>query len=286
MLWNLEHRPALVHFCKPFFVFMAWHTSRLLRDNLQANARRLLKPEATDRERRAHSKLVLANFYDFIVDIGRSRKMSIEQLLEQITSVEGREKYLATRARHNGAILVTAHLGSFETGVAALTREEKEIHVVFRRDEMPRFERLRAEQRRKLGLVEAPVDDGLAVWVRLRDALQGNAVVLMQGDRVLPGQRGIRMPFMDGHIMIPSGPIKLAIASGAPIIPVFAPRDKYGRVKIILEDPIELSRDVDSLDQHPALLELTRVIERYIAQYPDQWLAVHRAWCEDAPNVS
>ena len=53
-----------------------------------------------------------------------------------------------------------------------------------------------------VGFLEAPVDDGLSVWVGLRDALLRNEVVLMQGDRVMPGQRGMRLPFLSGHMVI------------------------------------------------------------------------------------
>ena len=281
MFWNLR-RPEFARSCKPFFVFMAWRTSRLLRDNLRANARWLLKPNSSQRERAALGKRVLGNFYDFIVDLGRSKKMSVEQLLKEISHLEGRERYFEARSLKRGAILVTAHLGSFETGVAALVQQEREIHVVFRRDLMPQFERLRFAQRAKLGLIEAPVDDGLGVWVRLRDALHRDAVVLMQGDRVMPGQKGQRVPFLGGHIMAPTGPVKLAMATGAPIIPVFAPREQDGRVRIILEEPIFVGVDAGAAHVHAALTQLTNVIEKYVREYSDQWLAVHRAWCEDA----
>src|SRR5439155_1382943 len=83
-----------------------------------------------------------------------------------------------------------AHLGSFELGAAMLAKHERRIHVVFRRDRHWSFEQMRSEQRARLGIVEAPLDDGWDIWLRLREALLADEAVLLQGDRVLPGQRG------------------------------------------------------------------------------------------------
>ena len=283
MLWNLERQPGIVRSTKPFFTFFAWRTCSPLRNNLLANSKWLLGHAASTQQRARLGKRVLSNFYDFMVNIARSQRHSVEQILAEIGEIQGRQRYGEIRSLHRGAILVTAHLGCFETSVAALAREEQRIHIVFRRDPVQRFERLRSAQRRKFGVIESPVDDGLGVWVRLRDALRNDEVVLMQGDRILPGQKGERVPFMGGHMMVPMGAVKLAMASGAPIIPVFAPRGPDGGVKIILEEPIFLeNNDPAPMDAHCALLELTRVIERYVQEYPEQWLVFHRAWCEDA----
>ena len=40
-------------------------------------------------------------------------------------------------------------------------------------------------------------------------------VVAIQGDRVMPGQKGERLAFFDGHMLFPTGPVRLAIASGS-----------------------------------------------------------------------
>ena len=82
--------------------------------------------------------------------------------------------------------------------------------------------------------------------------------------------------------MFPTGPVKLAMATGAPIIPVFAVREADGRVRIHLEDAIQPPPN----PQEPnavqiALQQIAAVMERYILKYPDQWLRVHTAFCED-----
>jgi KDO2-lipid IV(A) lauroyltransferase len=224
-----QHASWFVRAARPPFVFLATLFSRAIRTAGAANARRILPPIASETDVRRYTRGVVASFYEFVCDVGRSLKLTPADLVERIESIEGHEKYVAARAMKKGAILLTAHMGSFEVAVAGLLAHEKRIHVVFKRD-VGRFERIRQTLRQRLGVIEQPVDDGWGIWMRLRDALREDDVVAIQGDRVMPGQKGVRMPFLGGHLLLPTGPVKLATASGAPIIPVVSVRTPAGRV--------------------------------------------------------
>ena len=251
----------------------------MLRRNTLANAARIVGERATIAQRQAVARAVVGSFYDFVADVGQSVGLSREQLLARIADVEGDERYQTARQERKGAIIVTAHMGSFEVAAAALLQHEKSIHVLFRRDARGLFEKTRAALRKRLGIMETCVDDGLTSWVRLKEALAGDEVVLVQGDRVMPDQKGERVRFLGGHLLVPLGPIKLALVSGAPIVPVFSTRLEDGRVRLSIAKPIRVHREEDV---GPALRELAAVIETYVRLYPEQWLMVHRAFCEDA----
>jgi KDO2-lipid IV(A) lauroyltransferase len=268
-----ERMPWLLRLGRGFFVRLTYLCSPAVREATAANARRILGQGADVAE---FGRGVVGNFFDFVCDVGRSRGMSREALVGRIESVEGRERYLAIRQTGRGAIIVTAHMGSFEVGVAALREEEQQIHVVFKRD-TGRFERIRQGLRQRLGVVEQAVDEGWGVWVKLRDALKADEVVAIQGDRVMPGQKGSRVPFLGGHVLLPTGPVKQALASGAPIVPVFSVRTPGGKIKLFIEEPIEVGQDVDD-----AMGKLAAVIGRYVSAYPEQWLVLHPAFEEDA----
>lgn len=245
------------------------------------NARRLLGEGSTIEDREGLGRRVIENFFDFICDVGRTSHMSRDQLLDRIERIEGDDRYRAVRALRKGAIIVTAHMGSFEVGMAALLEREKRVHVLFRRDAIGLFEQTRSALRKRLGVNEVPVDEGLSVWLRLRDALARDEAVLIQGDRTMPGQKGRPVKFLGGHVMLPTGPVKLAMASGAPILPVFTIRLPDGRVRLFVEEPF-IVRPEDSSEA--AMERLASVIERYVRAYPDQWLMIHPAWCEDSSS--
>lgn len=275
-----QRTPWLARALKRPLVWLAVRCSAAVREGTIANGRRILPAEATEKDLSRLTRGVLGSFYDFVCDIGQSVRMTRRQLARRIESVEGHEKYLAARAAGRGAIILTAHIGSFEVGMAALLEFEKKIHVVFKRD-VGRFEQTRQALRKQLGVVEQAVDDGWGMWMNLRDALRADEVVAIQGDRIMPGQKGHRMPFLGGHVLLPSGPAKLALASGAPIVPVFSLRTSSGKVRLFIEDPINVDGDLDC-----AMSQIAKVLEKYVSAHPQQWLMLHPVFCEDSPPVA
>lgn len=279
-----ERWPGFVGRFQGAFCRAAFRCSRQIRTATLANAARILGPGSSDSQRERLARGVLRSFYQFCLDVGRSTSMSRDQLLAQIADVQGRDHYNAARQPGKGLIVVTAHMGSFEVGLAELTTREPRIHVIFRRDVQGGFERQRSSLRRRLNVIENPVDDGWTMWIGLRDAVAAGDAVVFQGDRVMPGQKGRRVPFLHGTLELPTGPVKMARLTGAPILPIFTVRQDDGRILVIIDPPITAADDQPSTDGSDALLrKLALAIERRVAEYPDQWLMFHPAFCEDQP---
>lgn len=271
-----ERAPRLLRLARVPLARLAYRCSASIRAGTLANAARILGPDSTPAERGAFARKVVEHFILFCHDIGRSLRMSPDELLSRIEHIEGHPHYDAARRQRRGAIVVTAHMGSFEVGMAALRRQDAKIHVVFRRDTFARFERMRAALRARLDISEAPVDEGWTVWMRLRDALQNDEVVVLQADRVMPGQKGHCVPVLGADMMLPAGPVKLAMATGAPIVPVFSIRTPTGGVRLCVEPAIEVrGNDIDQ-----AMRQLAAVVGKYVQAHGEQWLMLQPAWCE------
>lgn len=270
---------------RPLTRVLTTRVSEKVHDATFANARRLISPTLSDAECHRYGGRVCARFVDFVVSIGRSYGQTAHQMRSRLESVEGHDTFLAARSTRKGAIIVTAHMGSFELGLAALTAIEPHVHVVFKRDSDDQFETIRRSLRQTLGVHEAAIDDGWTTWIQLRDALLADHVVVLQGDRAMPGQRSQAVPFAHGHLRIPLGPLKLAIASGSPIVPIFTLATTGGRCKVFVEPPIHVDPNAAEIDGvHPALLQIGKAIEKYVVRHPDQWLVLHRAFEEDMGN--
>ncbi len=273
--------PRLAAAVRGPMVRATWWLSPGIRAGTLANAARILPASAGPDARAALGRRVVASFYDFVCDMGRNRHLSAQELADRVSTIEGDENFERAASQGRGMVIVTAHIGSFETAVAALRRRAERIHVVFKRDELPVFEAMRSAQRRKLGVMEAPVDEGWTMWLRLRNALLNNDVVLMQGDRLLPGQSGVRVPFLGGHMELPTGPAKLAIAAGSPLVPVFAVRTAGNAITVIVDEPIFIDPEAGGRQLYRVMLRLAETIGRQIARRPEQWLMLQPAWCED-----
>jgi phosphatidylinositol dimannoside acyltransferase len=263
------HAPWALRPLRPVATRLTLAAAPGVRAAVEANARRLL-----GRVPHGFARDVVGSFYDFVTDLARAGGLTPAGLRRQVVAVEGREHYLALRRAGGGAVLVTAHMGSFEVGLAALRDVEDDVHVVFKRDAFDGFETLRRRVRRTLGVHEAAIDDGLPVLLRLRDTLRANGVVVLQADRAMPGQKSAPVPFAGGHLRVPLGPLKLAQAAGCPVVPVFAVREGAGRVRVWLGSAIDPAAD-------DAPLRMAAAVETFVRRHPTQWLVLHRAFVED-----
>ncbi len=269
--------PWLAATTRPVWVWGAWLCSPVLRSITTDNARWLLGLQSTAAQRRRLGRAVVNQFFLFMHDVARGASLSPDALRAQIDAVEGDEHFDAARRLGRGLIVATAHLGSYEVGMAALReRDRGPIHVLFQRDRLDQFDRLREQLHRKLSITDARLEDGLVTWSRLRDALRRNEVVVLQADRVMPGQKGRTVPFFGGTARFPTGPTRLASMTGAPIVPIFTVRRCDGRVRIVIHEAIPVAADDDA--QRSAMLQLTGAIERQVRAAPHQWLALHRPW--------
>lgn len=281
--WLAGVCPGVLKLARPFACLVAPLVSSRVRNAVACNTFRIYGRTLSDTELRQFARRVVGSFFDFVVDVGRSSRMSRQSLAQLVEHVDGLDAYRQARLLRKGAILVTAHLGTFEAGLAALSGEERRVHVVFKRDASPAFEKLRSHLHRVLGVVEAPIDDGMGSWLALRDALQRNEVIVMQGDRAVPGQKSEVVAFLRGHVRLPTGPVRLAMLTGAPIVPVFALPVGNGRYRVELKRPI-LVQEAAGPSVEDALKQLAGAIAEVVAANPHQWLALDAMFYEDTTD--
>ena len=282
--------PPVARMLRPAACAVVPLASPTVRGAIRKNSLRIFGRELAPAEQRRFARRVIGSFYDFVLDVGRASRMSAEELVGLVEDVEGLDGYHAARARRRGAILVTAHFGTFEVGLAALAREERRVRVVFKRDSVEAFERLRARLHDSLGIIETPIDDGVGAWLALREALLNDEVIVMQGDRAVRGQKSEVVPFLHGHVRLPTGPVRLAQLTGAPIIPVFALPSGRGGHRVLLKPAIEAGGgNATGFDRNPgpsvALRALADAIAEVVAAYPHQWLALDTVFHEDSDDA-
>jgi KDO2-lipid IV(A) lauroyltransferase len=63
------------------------------------------------------------------------------------------------------------------------------------------------------------------------------------------------------------------------VIPGFIIRQPGGKHKIIFEPEISLQRSGDhQKDVRDNMQQFTKVVEKYVRKYPEQWFWMHRRW--------
>lgn len=246
------------------------------RRNLTFNAGLALGPNSTPFARTRCAYAMLGAMQRFITEVIASRDATPDELRARVALFEGTTDYLAARSLKRGVVLAGIHMGSFEPALAMLRGLERRVHVLFQPDPMRRFERARSQLRARLGVIEHRVSDGLSAWGALLDALKANEAVVIHADRTMPGQSGVRMPFLGlEDAELPPGPLRLASTVGSPIIPTFCARTPRG-LHIWTDGWIGTSAERLSAPEvacHPAQQALVAAMERAIRRYPEQWMA-------------
>ena len=185
-------------------------------------------------------------------------------------------------AAGTGAILISAHLGTWELGGLGLADLGYRVNVLTYRepDEQVNEQRKQGREARGIGVIFVDRDDSspLAILEAV-NALRRNEIVCLVGDRD-GSSNTVTIPFFGRSTSLPAGAAHLALATGAPVIPVFVVLEHDGRYATLMEEPIFFraipGHNREVLQQGMTLL--VAVFERYIRQYPDQWYNFFEFW--------
>eukprot|EP00752_Nemacystus_decipiens_P015802 g14112.t1 len=261
-------RPGLLVRYREPLAAAAWSCSGYLRRVCTSNGRWVLGERADDEALKRYGRSVVSEFLRFIGDLAQARLQGKAQILNRIVEIDGREHFEAALKMERGLIIATCHMGNFEVGAVAVAERVPETHILFQGDADGVFDQMRSQLHEQLGLTEARVEGGLETWMQLRDALGCGAAVLIQADRCMPGQPGTATPFLQGHVLMPDGPTKLAQITGAPILPIACSVQADGRVHLHIDRPIDISQ-ID-LKQDKALIRerLASFFSAVIARQP------------------
>jgi len=190
---------------------------------------------------------------------------------------EGLDHYLAARARGKGVLVLTGHLGAWELSSFYHSLAGYPMGMVIRRLDNPLVDALVNRIRCRHGNRILHKDDfarGLIAAMRA-----GETVGILMDTNMTPPQ-GVFVPFFGALACTASGLARVAIKTGAAVLPGFLLwEDSEQQYVLHFYPPLALTStahpEADTLD---TTARLTAVLEDAIRQYPSQWLWMHRRW--------
>ncbi len=174
-----------------------------------------------------------------------------------------------------GVIILSPHLGNWELLAAFLGLRGYRLYVIARELRNPFLNQFLLGLRKKVGV--ETLDRASPIRVIL-ETLKKNNILGILPDQDVDSVSGLFVDFLGKEAYTPTGPVALAIASGAPIIPCFLIRQK-DRHTLHIEKPLDL--DLTGRKKRDLLVNTQRwsqIVERYIRDYPSQWVWMHRRW--------
>ena len=178
-----------------------------------------------------------------------------------------------------GAVIVTGHFANWEVMAAVLTQSGLPVRITYRKINNPYLDKRVRAQREAYGtkfLVQKSTHAGARV---LLNALGKSESVAILNDQKF--NEGIAIPFFGHDAMTATGATRLALKTGAPLIPISVTREK-AEFTVTIHDEIKLENSGDrESDIEKGVRQIVRFTEDWIKQNPDQWFWVHRRWPKD-----
>ena len=203
--------------------------------------------------------------------------------------LDGTEQ-LDALAAGKGAIVLTAHMGSYDLGAAIFSRKfKREIRMLRAPETDERSAHHLQQSLEQTGSGAVKVDyntgDNLISFDLLKSLRQGE-IVSIQGDRVPHGSAHQFAPLFGRKVAFPTGPFALAYAAEAPVYPLFIVRTGYRCYRIIARAPVLLDRSNGSRDEiiQRGVEAWAQHLEQIVTAHWHQWFAFEPILTTDGKN--
>jgi KDO2-lipid IV(A) lauroyltransferase len=189
--------------------------------------------------------------------------------------ISGIDNFRALRDHTGPAICFTAHTANWEILPIAAAAYGCNITAMFRPPSNPYIaRRVLAARRTAMGHL-VPSRAG-AAWALAGVLDQGGKVGVLVDQYLL---NGIPVTFFGRQTRANHLLAKLARQFDCAVFPARTIRQPNGRFRIELEPAMKIPRDADGRVDVPALTQAVNdVVERWVREYPGQWLWMHRRW--------
>jgi phosphatidylinositol dimannoside acyltransferase len=210
-------------------LFLLWGPGRRgVMRNLQA-----IKPGSTAFINFFRSYRVFWNYAWTIGDTVRFRELGVMPDWEFVGW-----QHFETMQQSGGAILLTAHMGSYDLGAELFAETSSQRIIMVRAPEVdPQTHAF--EETRKSDKVQIEFNvEAANLALDLLHAVRDGGVVAIQGDRITPGLSDLPATLFGRTTRLPAGPFALAMASQAPIHPMFIVRRGRRLYRLVACEPI------------------------------------------------
>lgn len=250
---------------------------RLIRCNLQ-----FVFPEWSQDRIRAFSRRNFQHYAITFLENLQSAFMSDEEICSRFR-VAGEERLFQVLAQGKGAIIISAHLGNFETAlqypVCCMQHPLTGVAKKLRYRPLNRWlHRLRTRFGNRL--------------IYKKDALPKMIKTLRRGELlgVLVDQSRYKLAFdvifWGRKATMTYAPALLARRCKSPILPIFCSRETDGRLALRIEPPLDLQRTRDPhTDLQINTQKIADVVENAIRRCPEQWFWYLKHFKKHYPNL-
>lgn len=256
-------------------------------------------PEVPLGTREAWARGVFMHFGRGLVELCQLAGRHRARLLESV-EIEGLEHLEAAEnsTPHGGVLVATAHYGNWELAGIKVAEEGIALGAIYRGFANRGLDRALLDLRTggaSSGSARTPSEAedaylqiplGRAGLALVRALESGRKVFVLLDQNARSGE-GVFVPFFGEQASTRSGPLRLAVQRGVPVLPAFIRRRPDGlghRIEIHPAEPLETGAAEDEEIDRRNTARITARIEAAIRVDPTQWIWTHRRWRTRPPS--
>ncbi|MBL1147722.1 MAG: hypothetical protein HND56_00030 [Pseudomonadota bacterium] len=227
-------------------------------------------PDKTDAEKKDLIRKMWDNMgrtiaeYPHLVALGKKAELVGGDILETIAQSDA------------PAILVAAHLGNWEVGLASVRQQRGfEAYLTYRRLNNPLVDRLLSRARESGA--EGQIHKKRSAAIEMMRLVKDKKTLAIMIDQKL--NEGIAVPFFGHDAMTIPFPAQLALKHDCPLYPARIERIKGTAFRVTVYPALEVKKTGDTdQDIRQLLQDMNHMLEGWIHERPEQWLWLHRRW--------
>jgi len=177
-----------------------------------------------------------------------------------------------------GTLIMSAHLSNWEMGAAYLSvKHGLPVNVVAAQHVYDKIDKMFINERKSKGVEVIYTHEAGRKVMR---ALKSNEIVCILGDRDVTGG-GLEVEFFGKPCAFPQGPARLAMKTGAALIPGFVLRRTNDSFVVQFQDELKFPEEGTKDEKVKAVIEeYARRLEQMIREHPEEWPAFYDVWEE------
>jgi lauroyl/myristoyl acyltransferase len=240
---------------------------------LRANLTRVLATTGRAAEVEQVTRAGVSSYFRYWYETFRLPELSGTEILQRF-DVDNFDRLRGAYEAGTGLVLALTHSGNWDLAGAWLTRNGIPFTTVVERLEPERLFRRFVAFRESFGMEVIPTSGSdRPPSALLAERLQRGACLCLLADRDLTST-GVPVDFFGATAKFPGGPARLALQTGAPLMPVGLWFDGPRHGRAVVHPPIPPS-NVESMTQ-----SLAGSFAEDIAKYPQDWHMLQRVWVD------
>jgi KDO2-lipid IV(A) lauroyltransferase len=216
-----------------------------------------------------------AHLFKMVLELANIRKIS--KKIDDYVELRNLDRLKNALHKGKGVLLPSGHFGNFELGALALAWAGLPISVLIKHMRNPYIDRDLLCIRQSLGADVLDID---YAGREILGSLKKNRIVCILGDQDVGLMRGTIVDFFGHPTSTPTGTARMAIQTGAPVLPCYIYRKENGTHVLDVEPPLEVdcSRNMREKEIKRVTQEISLILEGWISAHPEQYFWVHRRW--------